>query len=277
MPTTCIVTPSFAPDFERCRALLESIDKHVYHYQRHIVVVPARDLNLFHGLSHFNIELLTVEDLLSDIYWQLPIQHKWWVSKQGVPVRGWIIQQVIKYALAEEISCDALLYADSDIYFIKPFDVNEIWQEDKLRLYRTPRMPLFYNSRLYLNWYSFAAKTLGLTAQSLSGAYIAQLNSLHTKNVLSLIKHIENFYQKPWKKALLSHLDFSEYILYGVFVDEILQGANHWYSDKTLCHSSWYEDIGNKEQLKCFIASAKEQHVALHIQSNLNYKISDYL
>ena len=49
--TAAIVTASYAPDFERCRLLCETIDRFVTGASRHYILVEQRDVALFRQLE----------------------------------------------------------------------------------------------------------------------------------------------------------------------------------------------------------------------------------
>ena len=50
--TTAMVTASYAPDFERCRLLCETIDRFVTGAPRHYILVEQRDVALFRQLGN---------------------------------------------------------------------------------------------------------------------------------------------------------------------------------------------------------------------------------
>jgi hypothetical protein len=54
--------------------------------------------------------------------------------------------------------------------------------------------------------------------------------------VRALRAHIERTNQRGWIDVLGSQLHFSEFILYGVFVDEVL-GGTPFTESTSLCHS----------------------------------------
>ncbi|TGR93421.1 hypothetical protein EN852_038880, partial [Mesorhizobium sp. M2E.F.Ca.ET.209.01.1.1] len=50
-PLAAIVTASYAPDFERCRLLCETIDRHVAGMAHHYILTEHRDVALFRQLE----------------------------------------------------------------------------------------------------------------------------------------------------------------------------------------------------------------------------------
>ena len=271
MKKNLLVTPSYAPDFERCRALIESTEKWVRGFDEHLVLVDKSDLKLFSTLQTNKVRVICKEELLPISLRQIPCQKRWWVSNCSLPTRGWIIQQIMKLALAEASHSDAVIFADSDLVFMRHLDMNELWSNNRLRLFRSQRGPMQYLDRRYKNWYQFSAKALGLgDEQKLSGAYITQLATMRPDIVRSLCAHLESRFQKPWYQVLLNTWDFSEYVLYGVFVEKLLQEQQgHYLEDSQLCHSSWFYDIKSQQDIENFVANANAGHRAIHLQSNL--------
>ena len=45
-----------------------------------------------------------------------------WLSLATRPVRGWLVQQLVKLAAASVSTEDVLVHVDSDIVFVRPFD-----------------------------------------------------------------------------------------------------------------------------------------------------------
>ena len=55
---TVIVTPSYAPDFERCKMLCQSVDKYVSSYTKHVIIVDKNDQRLFNQLKTEKTEII---------------------------------------------------------------------------------------------------------------------------------------------------------------------------------------------------------------------------
>jgi len=268
-----LVTPTFAPDFKRCKELLGSCDRWVSGVDEHYLIIDSKDAALFKPLQTSSVRVICKEELLPIDLWQIPFQNRWWFTSGSLPVRGWILQQVIKLAFAQQSKADAVVFADSDLVFIKPFNLNSLWRSNQLRLWRQPRGPKQYRCQRYQNWYNFAAKVLEVEdAASLKGGFISQLMSMRPDVVRKLCQVLERRFQRPWYQVLLNTWDFSEYTLYGLFVESLeKQEAPHFFVRESLCHSSWHYKIASEQDVTGFIANAKAQHCAVHLQSNLRF------
>ena len=274
---TVLITPSYQPDLQRCSLMLETAQRHVTNMQGHYVIVDHKDLPHFAHLRSSHVHIIAKEDMLPGWIKKIPGFKKWWISAKTLPVRGWILQQVIKLAVAEHVDADAYCFADSDVAFIRHFDANTLWDGDRLRFQREERRGVMLRDKRYKNWYGVAAKYSGVTnPDDIKGAYIAQLNTMKRSAVLQMFRQMERVEGKPWMQSLLGTWDFSEFILYGAFVEYAMQGQGHFIPPKLLCHSSWYHDIDNAAQLAAFIEQVDHDQVAVHIQSNLKIDSETY-
>ena len=125
MTKTALVTASYAPDFERCRLLCETIDRFVAGYTKHYILVEHRDVALFKQLESSRRVVIDENDLLPR--WIRPFpdpsnfgHRRIWLSPRTMPLRGWHVQQFRRIAIAAHTDEDAFFYIDSDVAFLKP-------------------------------------------------------------------------------------------------------------------------------------------------------------
>ncbi|GGF62879.1 DUF6492 family protein [Alteromonas lipolytica] len=272
-----LVTPTFKDDLQRCERLVATAQCYLSGYEKHYLIIDEKEWSLFAHLASAKVVLMTKESLLPYRNINLPVLRKWWWGKKTLPVRGWIFQQLCKFAIAEKVDCDAIVFADSDVEFIRPFNLNQLWRGDKLRLSVKLRGPVLQTDRRYLNWYSLAARLFGITSQkNIKHGYIAQLNAFRRDTCLALLDHIAVTAWKPWHRALARELDLSEFILYGAFVEHVQQGNGHWQDFKQLTHSSWFYDIHSADDVQAYLNHLDKEHVAVHVQSNLGFSPEQY-
>ncbi len=139
LPSTAIVTPSFQQDFDRCGTLCASIDRHVTGRFHHYLLVKSADVPLFRQLQGPRRTVIDERALLP--HWLLPLHvsirgSDIWLSLRSRPLVGWHIQQLLKIAFGAKASEDGLLYCDSDVAFVRPYDTGSAFQGGRLRLYR---------------------------------------------------------------------------------------------------------------------------------------------
>ena len=119
-----VITPSFAPDFELCADLHRSVLEYSPDSVHHHMIVPQRDLMLFGRLAGSRTQIQCEADLLPRSFVPVPFS-KFTVNlgRPFPPVRGWILQQVLKLAAVAASEDDVVLLVDSDIEFLRQFAV----------------------------------------------------------------------------------------------------------------------------------------------------------
>lgn len=272
-----LVTPSFKDDLQRCQRLVQSAEKYVTGYDKHYLLIDKAETELFKPLTNDRVVIMEKESLLPFSNFHLPLLRKWWFSFSSLPVRGWIMQQLCKLAIAEKVDADAIVFADSDVEFIRPFDVNSLWVDGKLRLAVQKRGPMMYRDKRYLNWYGLSAELFELPDQpACDHAYIAQLNAFRRDTCLEMLSGITQKYGMPWYKVLSRKMDMSEFILYGCYVDCGNRMDGHWLDMNRLVHSSWFYQIRDESDVKNYLDELQDQQVAVHVQSNLGIAPEKY-
>ncbi len=263
-----IITCSYSPDIERCRRLCKTVDRFVPAHIQHTLVVPKRDFEAFADLISDRRRVLCTESIVPGHFRQLPFTTRWWIDGQGWPVRGWILQQLTKMSADNITDADYLLFADSDIQFIRPFDETMVIRDGRLRLHRIPGAR---QDGVHLTWHQRAGALLG-TPQEYSGAdYVGQLITWRRYHLCAMKRRIERVTGRPWYRAVGRSLRVSEYILYGVYIDLIATGREygHYAAKDDLCHCCWFTEEAEA------LASGKDRinsrAVALLLQSNFGY------
>ena len=270
-----IVTPSYGPDFERCKLLCESVGRYVTGNYHHYVIVDQRDRKLFQSLSGSKTTIVTVESVIPWWLRRLPMARRWWLSLKTPPVRNWILQQLVKLSVAEFIDADAYVFIDSDVVFIRPFSVESLSEGDSLRLFRVEgaaRLPT------HAPWHQTAAKLLGLPPTDYFGAtYIGNLITWRRDTLKALYRRFEEVTGLPWFEAVARQWHLSEYILYGIFVEHVRKTeTGHHFTDLPLCHISWDYTLNSDADLTRFFSEIKPYHVAVMVSSKQAIDVSRY-
>src|ERR1700685_3066756 len=94
-----LVTPSYWRDLSRCEMLVESVDRWVAPHVRHYLIIARRDLPLFKHMFNTRTRLIVVEDIIPRWLIRLPGLRRFWFSLKTLPVRNWILQQIVKFAV----------------------------------------------------------------------------------------------------------------------------------------------------------------------------------
>lgn len=277
-----LVTCSFSGDLDVCRLLCESVDRFVSPAVAHRLYVPAKDAPLFADLASPRRIVATQESLLPSWFWRAPLPPQPWRARFGLPrrdvyltpfslpVRGWIAQQIMKLAATEAAGAEIVVHVDSDNAFIRPFGVERLVRDGRVRLYREPEMVAMPSHRL---WHAAAGRLLGLPPADFYGAeYIDQLVVWRRSTLLRLLARIAQTSGTDWRVTLARTPHFAEYILYGVFADRALglDAAGHFADPVSLCLSRWSGAFADAADEEAFIAAIRPHHAACLIQSTID-------
>ncbi|MGF1583289.1 MAG: DUF6492 family protein [Gemmataceae bacterium] len=270
-----IITPSYAPDFERCRLLCQTVDQFVDPEVKHYLLVDACDRGLFSSLQNERTEMFSIEEILPWWIRRTIFSRKVWLSFKTLPLRGWIIQQLAKLSVAEFVEADGYIFVDSDVFFIRPFSPKTFVRDNKFRLFRVPggaQLPSHFR------WHQTAAKLLGLPVRDYFGStYIGNLITWRRNHLKQMYEHIGKVSGTSWQLAVARQWHLSEYILYGIFVEHILcETAEHYYDEEPVCHISWDYEIDTQERLDHFFSEVKPEHVAIMVSSKQHVPASRY-
>ncbi len=237
-----VVTPSYAPDIELLADLRESLAAFASRDTRHLVVVPSRDAARFRSrFAGPGCEVVSVEEVLPRSVRAVPAVNAWVnLRSPWPPLRGWIVQQLVKLCIADCVTTDGILMVDSDVAFVRPISAQTFIRDGVVRFYRRPGAVDAGLPR-HVTWHRVARELLGLPVEPALPLpdYISAMNTWDRRVVQALRSRVEMVTGRAWTDAIGRQLHFSEYILYGVFVDASLPGGHPARSPDPLCHAYW--------------------------------------
>jgi hypothetical protein len=261
--TMSVVTPSYRPDLELCRDLHASVRRFGPPAIHHCVVVPTKDRALFAGVG----DVQTVDAFLPRSFYALP-GNLWLNLRRPMPlVRGWIAQQLIKLATVAASDTDLVLLVDSDMVFVRPFNETLFYRDGTTRFYCSPdaideRLPR------HVLWHKVARRLLGLPKVKRLPLpdYICWPMCWDPKIVRAALAHVERVTGVPWATAIGSEMHFSEGILYGVYVDEVLGGSA--FTERTMLSIAYSEEKPlNEATIGAFMATLSTADIAVMISA----------
>lgn len=275
-PAFAMVTPSYAADFDRCRLLVKSVRKHVRFPLRHYIVVEQVDLSLFQPLAGPDTIVMTSEELLGNRLQHIPGTTRKWKTKYTGPISGWIYQQLVKITFALQALEDVLIFVDSDVLFLRPFDSSHFVRDGKIHL----RLMENYFNETFDAWYKFAYEIFhlkdfkpGLPRPN----YVGNLITWKPEIARSMCAYIEEKNGKPWIEVLAPTNHLSEYTLYGLYVQHILADkTEHFVDHPVMCRNYWGTSEMNDAELKAFIDGIKEEEFTFMISSKAGIDVSRY-
>ena len=270
MTRLAVITPSYEPDFGLCEDLSRSVLENSPETVHHHIIVPRRDLDLFGRLAGPRTHIRSAADFLPSSFVPMPF-GKYTVNFQRPfpPVRGWILQQVVKLAAAAASRDDAIVLADSDVEFIRPFTPETFVRQGVVRFYREPNAVDERLSR-HMVWHQVARTLLGLPPPGPPPYpnYVSCLLAADPAIVRQMLSHISHITGRPWPTAIGAQLHFSEWTLYGVYVDHIIgDPAASFCSDDSLCHGYWDEVPLNVQDAAKFLSGVQFGDVAAMISA----------
>jgi hypothetical protein len=283
--TLAVLTPTYAPDFESfCalhRSVLEFSDPSVSHY----AVVPDEDEPLFSTLNSRRLHLVRYSELLPKSFvstaWfaravaRIPrvprgarfiavnLRHPW------PPLRGWLLQQIVKLRLATSVEADVVLLADSDVQIIRPVAASMFVDRSHVRVYRKPA-GVTAEMKRHVTWHKTARRLLGVLPDG-GPPYDDHVSSFISWDPTVVRRAVERIHEAsgcPWETAVAREWDFSEYVLVGEYLREFVEPEKRPFtSDRTLCHSYWDSAPLTMDRARAFVESLSPDDVAIHVQS----------
>ncbi|WBB69597.1 DUF6492 family protein [Micromonospora sp. WMMD812] len=270
MSRLAVITPSFGPDFERCADLHRSVLAYSPESVRHHIIVPRRDLTRFRRLAGPRTVIHDEADFLPRTFRSLPGGNlSVNLRRPFPPVRGWIRQQIIKLAAAARVDADVVVLVDSDIEFVRPFSAETFRRDGVVRFYRVPDE---VDERLarHVIWHRVARSLLGVTpATPPHRDYVSSLLAWDPALVRDLLARVESVTGRRWGDAVGAELHFSEWTLYGVFVDEVVGGAaaEAFAAADPLCHAYWAETPLDERTMPEFLGRIRPTDIAVMISA----------
>jgi hypothetical protein len=273
MNPVALLTPTYGRDLELCTLLCESVDRHVKSFSKHYLLVPDCDLSLF---SHFESEhrvVLPASQFLPAWLRPLPriIQRKrrqfWW-SLRAKPVSGWHVQQLIKIAAAMSLPHQRYCILDSDIVFFRDFDLSRFEYPNSIPLLNM-RNEVTQDQFHHARWVETSHELLGLPVPPLPASdFIGHIIFWDQQTTQAMAAKIEAVTGLDWIEALCSTREFSEYMLYGYFVENDAGfSARHTCAPRTQCVSYWDQPKLDRGELNDLLRRADKDDVAFSVAS----------
>jgi hypothetical protein len=259
-----IVTPTYLPDLKRCELLAESLDRVAPHAAQYLIV-DRRDRSAFAHLERGRRRIIDSEAIIGNWMWRLPARKSYWLSLRALPVRGWIIQQILKIGVADLIAERTMVFCDSDTAFLRYFNGRNLLVDGKIGL-----LDVDFHTEATRRWTYAARRLLGISQRD--GGYrnfVGNMICWNRETVKAMQERIELITGMKWQVAIARTSSFSEYMLYGIFVREFLGYAevDHAPSAVPLVKASWGSDLTTDSSLDAFFGEFDSRTVAVMVHS----------
>jgi len=283
-----VVTPSYKHDAEIFGDLHSSVLRMTDDSVMHYVVVPAADAKLFEGMVGKRGVIITEESLYPAHYKTvrglnsvahflplIPVHAR--IAAVNIknprrPVRGWMMQQLLKLEVCRQLDVDMVLLLDSDVELVRPINEETFGAGERASLYRKPNavdggMPM------HMEWTRVSRSLLGLPpGQFPASEYVSSMCVWEPKVVRAMLACVERVTRRRWMDAITAQRTFSEWTLYGVFAEEVMHYPESDLTERSLCLSYWGEHLRDNPPLTAegameFISHLNADDVAVLIQS----------
>jgi hypothetical protein len=281
--SVAFITVSYGPDRDRCALLTRSLDMFAPSGE-HWIVVDRADLPLFRTLQSNRTTLVATEEVLPLWLRRLDIRRvglrsNLWVQARGRPVRGWLVQQLVKLALTEELTADLVIHADSDVVLLRPFQMSSLTDRDgRVRLYARPGA---VDEKLpnHVLWHRTAERLLGIEeARVPMTDFITSFVPWKRENAVALLEHVQTNAGRHWLRALAAAWDVSEYTLYGRYVTNVLgESGGQYLTSSSLCRDYWSHVPLSGPELEVFLNGVRPEEVAVSITAKAAMRPADYV
>lgn len=273
MNSVALLTPTYGRDLELCTLLCESVDRHVIAFSKHYLLVPDCDLPLFAHLASERRVVIPASAYLPDWLRPLPriIQRKrrqfWW-SLRAKPVSGWHVQQFLKIAATISLPHQRYCILDSDVVFFRDFDLSRFEYPNPIPLLTMTNAVIAEQPR-HSRWVETSHQLLGYPTPPLPASdFIGHIIFWDQQTTRALTSRLEAVTGLDWIDALCKTREFSEYMLYGFFVqNDPASSAVHRAVPTTPCVSYWEQPTLSRGELNQLLESANQHDVAFSIAS----------
>jgi hypothetical protein len=282
--TLAVITPSYRNDWQLFKDLHESVLVHTPDSVRHYVIVPNADVPLFSEVAGPRCVIISEESLyprhfrpvsatVNRVMGLLPLVPSHAriaainLKRPFHPIRGWIIQQAIKMEMCRRMDAEVLLLLDSDVVLIRKITATTLKLKGRPRFYRLPGA---VDARLpqHVQYHAISRKLLGLSPPRFPAPdYVSSFCVWDPLVLRAMLDRIEHATGQYWMDAITAQPTFSEWTLYGVFVDEFVNDVADIATESSLCHSYWDPIPMSEEHVGEFLANTRPDDVAILIQS----------
>lgn len=282
------LTPSYRGDLDRFLLLRRSIRRFALDAVEHVVAVPRADIARFceRLAGDEGVRVVAQQDVVSPQFyaraWVPAVRrmlgpHAWRIDRSRYAGRpGWIVQQIVKLSAPEFFGDGAVCMVDSDLLFVRPFSRADLLPDGPVRLLL--RVEPADESAMHRDHMRDARRLLGLPPGPTDHHYMAYPAVFYGEWVRQLRARLELVHSKPWQRVLREAETLSEYLLYGVFVEEILQPAALQVRRTPFHVGVWSPDDASRlaSDPVGYVRGAPNAPMSMVFQSNLGLAVEEY-
>lgn len=262
-----VVTPTWRPDSALFAHLHRSVLEHTPDDTVHHLIVPAAHRSTFAGYAGRRCRIWTHPELLPRRYVRLP--GGVWINtlRPWPPVRGWVMQQAAKLAAAATVDADVVLIADSDAVLVRMVTAERLLVDGRPCLYRADGA-IHSGMPMHVRWHQVAHELLGMPAapEPPLPDYVNGMGVWDPVAVRVMLHRIAEVSGRHWVDAFTSRLHISEFIVYGVFVDQLCRPRPP--GEDALCHMYYEQTPLDLDEALAFAEGLKPEAIGMMIAGN---------
>lgn len=270
MTDLAVITPCFRGDAalfgDLHRSVLEFTNSDTVHH----VLVPLRDAALFRQYEGPRCKIWIRSQILPPRYLRVPFSDVYVNLRQPYPpLRGWVMQQTAKIAAAAQLDAKVVLVLDSDAVLVRPTTVDRFIVDGELRVYRIDN-GVHDQMERHLIWHQVSRRLLGLPPAPPAPLpdYVTPMNMWDPAMVRALQERVSEVTGRSWLDAFNGERHISEFMLYGVFVDEVLHaGKAKPRGDDTVVYNYYSRTPLNHDTAAEFVDNLPPEAVAMMISA----------
>ena len=281
--TLAVVTPSYRSDFTLFSDLHRSVLRYTSESVKHYVIVPTSDIGLFSSLAGPRCVVISEESLYPRRYRPARVVNRVLRYLPGIPahariaainvrhplhpVRGWVMQQALKLEMSRRLDADKVLLVDSDVELVRPINETNLGRGVGARLYRIAG-EVDEHLPQHMEWHAVSRELLGLAPPRFPASdYVTSFCVWEPEVVRGLLMRIEHVTGRMWMDAVTRRQTFSEWTLYGVYAEHVMNLDGTALTEASLCHSYWDTVPLTAEGAAEFTSGIAPDDVAILIQS----------
>lgn len=225
MTDLAVLTPCFRGDAELFGELHRSVLEFTSPDTVHHVLVPLRDQHLFRPYEGPRCKVWVRSEFLPPRYLRAPFTDVYVNVRQPYPpLRGWVMQQTAKIAASAQLDARVILVVDSDAVLIRPTTVDRFMVNGEIALYRIDQGVTAPMTR-HVIWHDVSRRLLGLPAAPPPPLpdYVTPMSMWDPAVVRAMQQRVAEVTGRSWLDAFNGERHISEFMLYGVFVEEVLR------------------------------------------------------
>jgi hypothetical protein len=179
------------------------------------------------------------------------------------------MQQAIKLAAAAQLDADVVIVADSDVVLVRPITADRFRVGGHRSLFRMDD-GVHDDMDRHVIWHRVARELFGLPPAPPPPLpdYVSSFNFWDPAVVRDIQRRISGTTGRDWLDAFTAQLHISEFMLYGVFVDEVLRASGpRAPADPGVCLNTWQRTPLDLDGALAFAEQLEPDAVAVMISA----------